>query len=63
MTSARPYRRAMLAEDALSELASGAGTQFDAKLTAAFVEHMRGLLAEQQDVVGPGTTRDNMARA
>ncbi len=63
MTSARPYRRAMRAEDALLELTQGAGTQFDATLAAAFVEHMRGLLAEQQGVAGPETTEDDMVSA
>jgi diguanylate cyclase (GGDEF)-like protein len=37
MTSERPYRGAMEAEEALQELLLGAGQQFDPELTAAFV--------------------------
>ena len=38
MTSSRPYRRAMTAEQALIEIRAGAGTQFDPALSALFVE-------------------------
>ncbi len=38
MTSDRPYRRAMPAEDALRELARNAGTQFDPEVVEAFLE-------------------------
>ena len=36
MTSERPYRLAMTPEDALLELESGAGTQFDPDVVTAF---------------------------
>ena len=38
MTSDRPYRRAMPAEEALRELARNAGTQFDPEVVEAFLE-------------------------
>jgi diguanylate cyclase (GGDEF)-like protein/PAS domain S-box-containing protein len=41
MTSDRPYRTAMSAEGALSELHNCAGTQFDPKVIAAFVKALR----------------------
>ena len=37
MTSDRSYRKAMSAEVALAELRSGAGTQFDPEVVAAFL--------------------------
>jgi diguanylate cyclase (GGDEF)-like protein len=53
MTSARPYRTAMLPENALLELEMGAGTQFDAQLTASFVGHMHRRLSEQHGAPEP----------
>ena len=41
MTSDRPYRTAMSAEGALSELHNCSGTQFDPKVIAAFVRAIR----------------------
>jgi diguanylate cyclase (GGDEF)-like protein len=41
MTSERPYRKGMALEIALTEIAKGAGTQFDPELAAAFVAMMR----------------------
>jgi HD-GYP domain-containing protein (c-di-GMP phosphodiesterase class II) len=38
MTSDRPYRRAMSLEAALAEVRAGAGTQFDPRVVAAFLE-------------------------
>jgi HD-GYP domain-containing protein (c-di-GMP phosphodiesterase class II) len=38
MTCDRPYRKAMPVEDALGELRSGAGTQFDPTVVDAFCE-------------------------
>jgi HD-GYP domain-containing protein (c-di-GMP phosphodiesterase class II) len=38
MTSTRPYRRALSADRAFSELALGAGTQFDPLVTEAFLD-------------------------
>jgi ribonuclease P protein subunit RPR2 len=37
MTNDRPYRRALPVEEALAEIRSGAGTQFDPKVVRAFV--------------------------
>jgi HD-GYP domain-containing protein (c-di-GMP phosphodiesterase class II) len=37
MTADRPYRRALGAAEARAELESGAGTQFDAAVVAAFL--------------------------
>jgi len=37
MTNDRPYRRALPLEDALAEIRSGAGTQFDPEVVRAFV--------------------------
>jgi diguanylate cyclase (GGDEF)-like protein/PAS domain S-box-containing protein len=44
MTSERPYRRAMSPEDAIAELRSNSGTQFDPVVVAAFV----GSLADRK---------------
>jgi len=41
MTSPRPYRPALTAEQALGELERCAGTQFDPKLAAGFVDAWR----------------------
>lgn len=41
MTSARPYREAMSAEEACSELERCAGTQFDPTVVRAFTEEVR----------------------
>jgi two-component system, cell cycle response regulator len=43
MTSVRPYRPAIPAEDALAELRACAGTQFDPNVVAAFAEEIAGL--------------------
>jgi len=40
MTSARPYRQAMSAQDALKEIEANAGKQFDPKLVMVFMELM-----------------------
>jgi HD-GYP domain-containing protein (c-di-GMP phosphodiesterase class II) len=37
MTSDRPYRTAMSAEDALVELRASAGTQFDPRVVDGFI--------------------------
>jgi len=37
MTTTRPYRRAMTHEEAIAELATGAGSQFDPEVVAAFM--------------------------
>ncbi len=42
ITSDRPYRRALLAEAALAEIAARAGTQFDPEVVGAFVLLVRG---------------------
>ncbi len=41
MTSDRPYRKALSAEEALSELERNAGTQFDPAVAEAFVRLWR----------------------
>lgn len=41
MTSDRPYRKGLPLEVALSEIAKGAGTQFDPEMAKAFVELMQ----------------------
>jgi HD-GYP domain-containing protein (c-di-GMP phosphodiesterase class II) len=46
MTSARPYRDALSAEDALSELDAGAGAQFDPIVVDAF----SGMLAKRPEL-------------
>ena len=38
MTSDRPYRRALTREEALAEVARGAGTQFDPEIVRVFLE-------------------------
>ena len=40
MTSDRPYRHAMPLADAVAELRSGAGTQFDPAVVAAFLAEL-----------------------
>jgi len=43
MTTDRPYRNAMPAEEALNRLQNAAGTQFDPDVVAAFIQvHERG---------------------
>jgi putative nucleotidyltransferase with HDIG domain len=42
MTSGRPYRAALTPRDALAQLASGSGTQFDPHVVAAFLEILSG---------------------
>ena len=42
MTSDRPYRRAMAHDDAVSELAAAAGTQFDPRVVAALLGRLAG---------------------
>ena len=44
MTNDRPYRRALPIDEALAEIRSGAGTQFDPEIVQAFVP-----LVEQLD--------------
>jgi diguanylate cyclase (GGDEF)-like protein len=53
MTSDRAYRGAMAHEEAIAELAAGAGTQFDPKVVAALIGHLGG---------GPGERRFTTAR-
>jgi HD-GYP domain-containing protein (c-di-GMP phosphodiesterase class II) len=40
MTSGRPYRRALTAQEALEELRRNAGTQFDRGCVEAFEQHL-----------------------
>jgi HD-GYP domain-containing protein (c-di-GMP phosphodiesterase class II) len=42
MTSGRPYRAALSPRDALAQLASGSGSQFDPHVVAAFLEILSG---------------------
>jgi len=42
MTSDRPYRRAMAHDDAVSELAAAAGTQFDPRVVTALLGRLAG---------------------
>jgi hypothetical protein len=50
VTSERPYRHPMAVEEAVELVLSGAGTQFDAAVVAAFVQaHDAGLITWQQD--------------
>ena len=48
MTSDRPYRKGLSWEIALSEIAKGAGTQFEPLLSEAFVSLMQADLAERK---------------
>ena len=56
MTSDRPYRAAMAADDAIAELRAGAGTQFDPQV----VQILLGVLGEQEEYVRwpPRETRE-----
>ena len=47
MTSDRPYRKAMSAQQALAELERNAGTQFDPDVVAAFVEMFHSGLEQE----------------
>lgn len=47
MTSERPYRGARRPHEALAEMETNAGTQFDPKLTVIFVRMMRDILESQ----------------
>lgn len=50
MTSDRPYRGRMTTEDALREIGSGAGTQFDPEVVEVFVRMIEdGPLVEDED--------------
>jgi HD-GYP domain-containing protein (c-di-GMP phosphodiesterase class II) len=51
MTSTRPYRKAMSADDALAEIAVNAGRQFDPALAAQFVMMMRE--SQEQHIAAP----------
>ena len=51
MTSARPYRRAISADEAVVELLRHSGTQFDAEVVAAFQAEI--LEAGYAGVAGP----------
>ena len=55
MTSDRPYRKGLSWETALSEVARGAGTQFDPALAALFVSLMR------ENMAHTNITHTNMA--
>lgn len=56
MTSTRPYRQAMTAGAALDEIRAGAGTQFDPRLAALFVELMeRSEMPADRQAPRPGT--------
>ena len=46
MTSERPYRQAMSKQQALQEIKSNSGTQFDPKLARIFVDHVEKDLIE-----------------
>jgi HD-GYP domain-containing protein (c-di-GMP phosphodiesterase class II) len=52
MTSDRPYRRAMPHEDAVSELAAAAGSQFDPRVVAALLGQLAGARAGQLSARG-----------
>ena len=43
MTSDRPYRKALTQEEAIQVLEKNKGTQFDARVVEAFVEHLKEL--------------------
>lgn len=61
MTSTRPYRRAMKPRQALAEIRAGAGTQFDPKLAALFVEMMQERAAKESP--GPQDEHDKSVEA
>jgi cyclic di-GMP phosphodiesterase len=64
MTTDRPYRRAMSAADALQELRSGIGTQFDPVVCANFIKIlMRSDQLSQDQVVHMATLRDRREQA
>jgi HD-GYP domain-containing protein (c-di-GMP phosphodiesterase class II) len=43
MTSDRPYRKAMTREEAVAQLKSRAGTQFDPQLVTEFIKILKNL--------------------
>lgn len=49
IVSARPYKKALAKEEAISELEKNAGTQFDPKVVQAFLEVMKGTTDEKAD--------------
>jgi HD-GYP domain-containing protein (c-di-GMP phosphodiesterase class II) len=51
MVEGRPYRPAMSSEQALEELRTGAGTQFDPDLVKCFAEKVVPALAQSQSMV------------
>lgn len=61
MTSDRPYRRALERDEALSRLRAGAGTQWEAELTAIFLHLVDGgvieRVAREQYRIGAAPTR------
>jgi HD-GYP domain-containing protein (c-di-GMP phosphodiesterase class II) len=60
MTSDRPYRAAMSAEDAFAELGRLSGSQFDATVVAALEQTLAGLEPPEwtvQMVAGPRLDR------
>lgn len=53
MTTEQPKRKAMTTEDALSEISSGAGTQFDPEIASTFVDAIRS--APPEEIARPST--------
>jgi HD-GYP domain-containing protein (c-di-GMP phosphodiesterase class II) len=41
MISDRPYRKAMSISEAMKEIERNAGTQFDPRIAAFFIEHLK----------------------
>jgi HD-GYP domain-containing protein (c-di-GMP phosphodiesterase class II) len=56
MTSDRPYRKSMSHAEALRELATGAGTQFDPAVTEVLIGCLYGRRASGGDSTRPTTT-------
>lgn len=54
MVSDRPYREGRTIEDAISELERCSGTQFDTRITAAFIEALRDEQASGVEVLDAG---------
>ena len=48
MTSPRPYRMSLAAEEALVELARGSGTQFDPTVVRVLSAHVRDRLEAER---------------
>ena len=58
MTSERPYRSAVSADEAVAELLRNAGTQFDAEVIAAFQAELAAPSHDRSAIPGAGRSDD-----